>query len=241
MIALFRKIRQSLLSENKVSKYLFYALGEIALVVIGILIALQINTWKEVQRAKQKEVALLTELRANLRINVKNLESDIITQRRSAGMIDEILAHADAKMTYFDSLPNYLAQASYAPDVILSVAAFETLKSGGLDLIQSDSLRREIVSLYEEEYPFLIQETRRLEDQLWPAVVIPQFQKHFRSKNGGWHPNDYENWLKDEEFFNMFSLRGELRKSSTLLKIRSKNRTELVIRLIDQNLQEGKE
>ena len=47
MIKFFRKIRQRLLSENKFSKYLFYAIGEIVLVVIGILIALQVNNKNE--------------------------------------------------------------------------------------------------------------------------------------------------------------------------------------------------
>jgi hypothetical protein len=47
MISFFRKIRQQLLSQNKVSKYLLHALGEIFLVVIGILIALQINNWND--------------------------------------------------------------------------------------------------------------------------------------------------------------------------------------------------
>ena len=47
MIQFFRRIRQNLLSEGKTGKYLTYALGEIILVVIGILIALQINTWND--------------------------------------------------------------------------------------------------------------------------------------------------------------------------------------------------
>ena len=55
MIKFFRKIRQKLLTENKFSKYLLYAIGEIILVVIGILIALQINNWNE--EAKEKRVA----------------------------------------------------------------------------------------------------------------------------------------------------------------------------------------
>ena len=50
MIKFFRKIRQNLLSENKFSKYLIYAIGEIILVVIGILIALQINNWNESEK-----------------------------------------------------------------------------------------------------------------------------------------------------------------------------------------------
>ena len=47
MIKFFRKIRQNMIKENKVSKYLLYAIGEIILVVIGILIALSINNWNE--------------------------------------------------------------------------------------------------------------------------------------------------------------------------------------------------
>ena len=51
---IFRKIRQKLLTENKFSKYLIYALGEIVLVVIGILIALQINNWNQ-SKQEQKQ------------------------------------------------------------------------------------------------------------------------------------------------------------------------------------------
>ncbi|MGB5318748.1 DUF6090 family protein [Eudoraea sp.] len=47
MIKFFRRIRQQLLKENNLSKYLLYAIGEIVLVVIGILIALQINNWNQ--------------------------------------------------------------------------------------------------------------------------------------------------------------------------------------------------
>ena len=58
MIKFFRKIRQQLVSENKFSKYLIYAIGEIVLVVIGILIALSINNWNESRKAKNAELQL---------------------------------------------------------------------------------------------------------------------------------------------------------------------------------------
>ncbi len=54
MIKFFRKIRQSLLTENKLSKYLLYAIGEIVLVVVGILLALQLNTWNAERIQKQE-------------------------------------------------------------------------------------------------------------------------------------------------------------------------------------------
>ena len=62
MINFFRRIRQQLLSENKFSKYLIYAIGEIILVVIGILIALQINTWNNNRIQKNKEANFITQI-----------------------------------------------------------------------------------------------------------------------------------------------------------------------------------
>ena len=59
MIKLFRNIRQNLIMENKTGKYLKYAIGEIILVVIGILIALQINNWNEVRKNDEKEALLI--------------------------------------------------------------------------------------------------------------------------------------------------------------------------------------
>lgn len=66
MIKFFRKIRYSLMSENKTGKYLKYAIGEIVLVVIGILIALQINNWNEERKAKINENALYSRMITDL-------------------------------------------------------------------------------------------------------------------------------------------------------------------------------
>jgi len=75
MIKFFRHIRKDLMEKNKTGKYFKYAIGEIILVVIGILIALQINNWNENNNRSKKEVALL--------INIKNdLEADIANLKR---------------------------------------------------------------------------------------------------------------------------------------------------------------
>ena len=67
MIKFFRKIRQQLLAKNKVSSYLLYAVGEIVLVVIGILIALSINNWQQENQNKKLEKRYLEDLRVNLK------------------------------------------------------------------------------------------------------------------------------------------------------------------------------
>lgn len=69
MIKFFRKIRQNLLSEGKTRKYFKYAIGEIILVVIGILIALQINNWNEKHQAQNEMVGNFQNLIEDLKSN----------------------------------------------------------------------------------------------------------------------------------------------------------------------------
>ena len=83
MIKFFRKIRQKLLSENKFSKYLIYAIGEIVLVVIGILIALQINNWNNQQRDNQSEIKYLNQIKNSLRDNDLILKERIESDKRN--------------------------------------------------------------------------------------------------------------------------------------------------------------
>ncbi|GAA4963372.1 DUF6090 family protein [Algibacter aquimarinus] len=75
MIKFFRKIRQNLLMENKNSKYFKYAIGEIILVVIGILIALQINNWNESRKDKKEEHSILQNLHDEFSENKKLLKA----------------------------------------------------------------------------------------------------------------------------------------------------------------------
>jgi len=240
MIGFFRKIRKKLADDNKPLKYARYAFGEIVLVVIGILIALSINNWNEDNKLHKRELTLLSELSSNLKINIINLEQDIKLQTKSIKSFKYILSLPNNKLPYNDSIPSYLYDIDYCPDVILVSSAFHTLKSSGLEIIQSDNLRIAMVNLFEVDYPTLMQETKRLEDQLWPAVVVPLFQKHLRNDNDRWIPNDYDNWLKDTEFFNMLSLRATLRNSSTSFKKKAVEQTKDVLRLIEEELKKRK-
>ncbi|MET1258292.1 DUF6090 family protein [Flagellimonas sp. DF-77] len=77
MIKFFRRIRQTLLTENKFSKYLLYAIGEIILVVIGIMIALQINNWNEEQQTAGVLNQFVSEFKKELEYNIQDLERSI--------------------------------------------------------------------------------------------------------------------------------------------------------------------
>ena len=77
MIPFFRKIRKKLADDNKPLKYLRYAIGEIILVVIGILIALQINNWKENKLERKQEKAILNQLNSEFKSNLDQLDEKI--------------------------------------------------------------------------------------------------------------------------------------------------------------------
>lgn len=81
MIKFFRQIRQNLLSEDKTGKYLKYAIGEIVLVVIGILIALQLNNANEKSKLNLQGKIYTQSLIAELKSDLQILEGvDIITR-----------------------------------------------------------------------------------------------------------------------------------------------------------------
>ena len=77
MIKFFRRIRQNLIMENRTGKYLKYAIGEIILVVIGILIALQINTWNQNYKDSKEEYFVLEKLQENVKTDTVNLKNSL--------------------------------------------------------------------------------------------------------------------------------------------------------------------
>jgi hypothetical protein len=94
MIKFFRKIRQNLLIENKTAKYFKYATGEIILVVIGILIAIQINNWNENQKLKKNEKVILLDLKQEFTDNLKIIDTtlyiNLINISASVNITEEI-------------------------------------------------------------------------------------------------------------------------------------------------------
>ncbi|WP_027136738.1 DUF6090 family protein [Gaetbulibacter saemankumensis] len=111
MIKFFRKIRQKLLTENKLSKYLIYAIGEIILVVIGILIALSINNWNE-DRNNRK---LITVYKKSL---IENFVQDSIVIANGINIIN-------SEITKIEQFEKRVSNSQEPLDTILKIARFE--------------------------------------------------------------------------------------------------------------------
>ena len=97
MIKFFRKIRQKMILENRASKYILYAIGEIVLVVIGILIALQINNNNEIRKTRVKEVHYLSNIKSDLRLNINQIQDYIDIRSERIVSANNVIAYFEGK------------------------------------------------------------------------------------------------------------------------------------------------
>lgn len=144
MIKLFRNIRKNLLMENKTSKYFKYAIGEIVLVVIGILIALQINNWNEHRILKNEEQSILKNIHSEFIQNKKvvntTFEELSIGLNASKTLMNLIGHNKDVVNKHnIDSLLfNSLETGSFRPS---ENTISDLLQSGKLQLLQNENLK----------------------------------------------------------------------------------------------------
>jgi hypothetical protein len=184
MIKLFRNIRKNLLNEGKTTKYFKYAIGEIVLVVIGILIALQINNWNVENADHKKEVNYLKSLKNEMESNLASLnkeEDRISTFLKRERVMIKILNSKEAIDTTSDrTIFNFYKEIFNNPVItnIETGAINEIISSGGLQYIKNDSIRK-LVSSWDTraarvkiQEAFLDETTQKIEDLLFDEQLI---------------------------------------------------------------------
>ncbi|WP_191859413.1 DUF6090 family protein [Hanstruepera ponticola] len=145
MIKFFRKIRYNLMEQNKTGKYFKYAIGEIVLVVIGILIALQINNWNEGRKLEKSKSQLMLALKSELVKNKKELDNYSLEIHESNSRFNKVLLYSVGDYTIpNDSLKFYLSEMIYGRTLsLLSSVQEEAINSGKFEML-SDSLKQNL-------------------------------------------------------------------------------------------------
>ena len=149
MIKFFRKIRYSLMEQNKTSKYFKYAIGEVVLVVIGILIALSINNWNEDRKERNKEVSYLKNLKVDLQSEILNSEKFAVyhfgkVQACSKLINGKVPYTINDLQVYTDTYEQVFIWADFVPN---NNTFKELLSSGNLSLIKNDSIKNGLLNL----------------------------------------------------------------------------------------------
>ena len=150
MIKFFRKIRQNLLIENKTGKYLKYAIGEIVLVMIGILLALQVNNWntERIQRIESRELSKRLLLETNQ--NIELLKREVENQNQGLDDLLQFLKMTgnNYKEKSIEKTDSLLYRIISSPRFKLNTSVLEeAISTGSLASIKSDSLRNLIYEL----------------------------------------------------------------------------------------------
>ncbi len=157
MIKFFRTIRKDLLKKDKTGKYLKYAIGEIILVVIGILIALQINTWNANRIDSNKEKEYLNNLIEDIKTQKTLVKNQIDHEIKTKLQCEKALSHLNSTIINADSLNIYLTDIT-RKSFVINDPTFQDLKSSGnILLIKNNALRKKIISFYQNlEYSALV-------------------------------------------------------------------------------------
>jgi hypothetical protein len=156
-------------------KYSLYAVGEIALVVIGILIALSINNWNEGKKASKYERELLAELRLSLIKDIDHNTDAALPWIETFLNHGKIVAGAYGKPnTRIDTMEHHFNRMLRSPDFAYTKGAYETLKSNGLEKISNKEIRQTIIELYDFQIPrterFIVEITRVNFPRILPLI-----------------------------------------------------------------------
>jgi len=152
MIKFFRKIRQNLLSKGNTGKYLKYAIGEIILVVVGILIALQINNWNEDRKTSKIEIEFLKRLRSDL-------ANDTAYYHRRIKYADRVIAdhkkafqiahtEIESPRDFYQSFNNL--EWSSESLSIRDITFNEMRNAGQINIVRNDKVKTELLEFYRQ-------------------------------------------------------------------------------------------
>ncbi|MFT5753024.1 MAG: hypothetical protein ACI924_000229 [Flavobacterium sp.] len=264
MIKLFRNIRKNLLKEGKTSRYFKYAIGEIVLVVIGILIALQINNWNQTNQNKKQEKQILTQLLEEYQSNLKQINSKIFIRDKILESSIKMLGYRNSERALIntDSIDRHLSRTINRPtfDPELSVSN-ELTNSGKLYLISNAELRKKISAfpssiseLREEEiitlnlieerfYPFLIEHYQIsrlnmefLDDEKFREKVTQTTFKKEKSLKELFEPSDPTELLNHPDFEDYLGLIIVNTTYTNDQSIGVKNKIEKIIDLISKEI-----
>jgi len=147
MIPFFRRLRIQLLNEGKTTRYLKYAIGEIILVVIGILIALSINNWNQKQQDRKIEQATLKALLSEFKDNSTSINDYLAHIKRIRKFGDTLRKHLGPEITTLSKydINRLIGETGGTTKILVSVDVLEDAQSSGrLNLLSDDEVRKAI-------------------------------------------------------------------------------------------------
>ena len=152
MIKFFRKIRQNLLSEGKTRKYLYYAFGEIILVVIGIFIAIQLNNYNEYKKSEKSGLKVLKKLKQEIKQDISYMDSLSVElndwQKQAQYILDSVMT---GNVTKLERLDQYNIGTGTMNFIQLNKSSYQEILNDNYTIgIKDKNLKYKIVLFFQE-------------------------------------------------------------------------------------------
>lgn len=239
MIKFFRHIRKSLLMENKTGRYLTYAVGEIILIFIGVVIAISATQWKSDKKDNAFEKEALNEIYKGLQSDYGNLELLLSNTEKGIERItilDSLLS--EQKPLYTSSLDTLFGAVYGFRFFSMEKANYEDLKMSSLNLVKNNDLRRQLIKVFESEYSI---NEKNYEIEIWVNDILrPYYLENFQSLRfyESATPLNYEKLWKDSYYKNIVHYRLIFLKGVILKDhMRFKKEMEKLMRLIESHIE----
>lgn len=247
MMPFFRKLRRQLSDDFRPLKYIRYAVGEIVLVVVGILIALQINNWNVRQEMKAREIEMLKLLQSDLKEGLEEFDQSIRQYDRARKSINYLLEYMEADKPYTDSLKQHFFNTTlYWGTSDLTNATYESLKSVGTDLISNSELRDNLALVFEEYDSWIEKDESKYVDLILDAgnnIFNTRFLDYWNGDLvegqyvGQMVPLDFETLKHDQKYlFFLRSLKNQMKWLVEEPISATKSKVQLLADAIDREL-----
>ena len=245
MIGFFRRIRNTLMNSGRISKYTVYAIGEIFLVMIGILLALQANNWNENRKDRLLELEILHEMKQGLEKDNSDVVYNIGAHQRILKSQMIIIDWMDSDRPYHDSLAHHFSISNNSTVFVSNEGPYETLKQIGIRTIQNDLLRKKIQEVYDLDFDYYKDHIVMYNDLVfnsWKVVNSTYFEAtkfKFSNPENTMTPlnptelkgnNSYSYNIRTMAQFNDFYIRR--------IMIRARDRSNELIEMIENELEE---
>ncbi|MCK0178872.1 DUF6090 family protein [Flavobacteriaceae bacterium S0862] len=202
MIKFFRKIRYNLMEQNKTGKYFKYAIGEIALVMVGILLALQVNNWNEGRKAKEHQLIFILSVKEDLTTDRQNLLNIINIQNERYNNTQTLLKGLpiinDVNKASLDSLMFGLFYDN--PTFFPTIGSYQSaLSSGKLNQFENNEIINKIIRMYDNHFSRLVYNGEALDDRYFKFLEKYKFENRIKqlrmmTSEQNIEFQDYVNW-----------------------------------------------
>ena len=245
MIKFFRRIRQDLLKEGKTSKYFKYAIGEIILVVIGILIALQINNWNENRKIQIQESVYLQDLKNDVTFDIETLKARVLDNNEMIHNIDSIIIHISSNKIFTEQDEVLLANMT----LTLFGESYFIPEKGTINQIQSSSsssfiknkILRDLIFRYysnNERVEKNMEQSLQIYQHhiITPTLIHPAIAKKSMNIKAEVSPLNMSLLIKDNAYLNALTLKSIGTQNQNIEYLKIIKNAQQILTIINSDL-----